>query len=252
MRLWCALCCLIVLSVGCAGPHSTGALWAQQNVEREAAFFRLSDAEHVEQARAFELKLADESIAGERARITRELQTCPGQSEPLAYSVGDRARDVIRLRTQGDAARLSSVAQLALADWQVRRARATGAVQFCHDAQAALSGASSHAEPSSSDVLAGLGDATVTRDPHQSSAPLETGPLALTLSNYALGYVDAVHAASPLPQYLAAVYGGFVSQLKSVVAVNDEALAAWVDREAAAYPEWEPDALYAAFRAAQP
>jgi hypothetical protein len=245
MRLWFALCCLVVLCVGCAGPHSTGALWAQQHLEREAALFKLTDAQRALQAHAFELGLADESTANERARITDELQLCPGPFQALTYSVGDRARDAIRLRAQGDATRLATVAQLALADWQLRRARATGNAQFCQKARAALTGASSFGEPSSSDLLSLLGTATVTRDPHRASAPLDTGPPSITLSNYALGYLDTVHAAAPLPQYLALVYGGFVYPASPAATMDDESAAETVDREAAAYPEWEPDALYA-------
>jgi hypothetical protein len=248
MRLWFALCCL-VLCAGCAGPHSSGALWAQQNLEREAALFRLSDAQRVEQARAFEASLADESIVYERARISGELQTCPSPYESLTFSAGDSVRDAIRLRAQGDATRLGAVAQLALVDWHVRRARATGNAGFCQAARAALTSASTFGEPRSSDLLSRLGAATVTRDPRRTSAPLDSALPATTLSNYALGYVDTVYAAAPLPQYLALVYGGFVYPSNPAPAIDEESAAETVDREAAAYPEWEPDALYAALRA---
>ena len=77
------------LSVACAGPHSTGALWAQQNLEQERTMFQLSDAQRTSVAQAFELSLADQSLQGEQARITAELQNCPGPRQPLAISPGE-------------------------------------------------------------------------------------------------------------------------------------------------------------------
>src|SRR5215831_2765859 len=90
--------------------------------------------------------------------------------------------------------------------------------------------------------------ATVTRDPRTPVPPLTTEPPIMTLSGYALGSVDSVSAAAPLPQYLALVYGGF---LQTQAALDTETAADLVDRQAPAYPEWEPDALYAALRGAQ-
>jgi hypothetical protein len=69
----------------------------------------------------------------------------------------------------------------------------------------------------------------------------------LAVSEYALGYTDTVRAAAPLPQYLAFVYGGYVSEGHERQLDVDTA-ARLVDRDAAAYPQWEPDALYAALR----
>ena len=48
MRLVLALACLLL--VGCAGPHSTGGLWAQQNLEQELIVGRLTDAERASAA----------------------------------------------------------------------------------------------------------------------------------------------------------------------------------------------------------
>ena len=55
---------------------------------------------------------------------------------------------------------------------------------------------------------------------------------------------------APLPQYLAWVYGGTL--LTEAQPVDAETAAAGVDAQAPAYPEWEPDALYAALRGGRP
>jgi hypothetical protein len=248
MRLWFAVGGLLCV-LGCAGPRSTGALWSQQNQALEAAGFRLSEAQRVELMQTFERSLADEALAAERTRLTGELETCPGPSEPLSVSKGDRVRDAIRLRAAGDASRLNEVAQLALADWRLRRAAATGNAAFCADAQAALTGTASPV--SSSDLLTDAPAATVTRDPRYTTAPLSTDPPSEILSAYALGYVDTVQASAPLPQYLALVYGGSVVSADAGNVVDQETAARLVDRDAAAYPDWEPDALYAALRGGQ-
>ncbi|MGI9147249.1 MAG: hypothetical protein ACR2IK_11955 [Chloroflexota bacterium] len=252
MRVLVALGCLLL--VGCTGPHSTGALWAQQNLEQETALFRLSDAQRADRARAFELSLADETLASERARIESGLQDCPasvGQPRSLAVSVGDRARDALRIRAQADPVRLNSLALVALADWRLRRARATGDAQFCADARQALAGPAisdfkAADTEALTDLLTGLGTATVTRDPRLGSVADEAWPPSVALSNYALGLVDTVQARAPLPQYLAAVYGGELLGPSVAPALQGETPESVVDRLAPAYPEWEPDALYAA------
>jgi hypothetical protein len=244
-RLSLALCGL-ALSLGCSGPNSTGALWAQQNLEREAALFRLSDAQRAEQATAFEQSLADALLASERARLEADLASCPSAPQPLGVSPGDKVRDVIRLHAQGDAARLDGVAQLALADWRLRRAAETSNIQFCAGARAALSGQTAGA---TSDLLSGLPTATVTRDPSQTATTLAMDPPSVALSQYALGYVDAVQAPAPLPHYLALVYGGFL--VAPNPPMDAESAASMVDAAAPAYPEWEPDGLYAALRVNQ-
>lgn len=239
-----------LLTTGCAGPHSSGALWAQQNLEQEAALFRLGDDQRAQQDEAFELGLADDSLTDERTRIVRELQICPGPPQALAVSVGDKVRDGIRIRAQGDAPRLVQVAQLALADWQVRRAHATGRSDLCDAAMATLRGGNAQTPtPQPSALPRNAADGTVTRDPRQTTAPMETQPAAIVVSNYALGYSEVVHAPSPLPEYLALVYGGWLFLSDGVPSVDQETAAAQVDRVASAYPEWEPDALYATLRA---
>jgi hypothetical protein len=249
MRLSVALGCLLV--VGCAGPHSTGALWAQQNLEQETAVYRLTDAQRADQAHAFELGLAGELLAAERARVESSLQACPGsERQPLGVSVGDRPRDSVRIRAQDDPTRLASLAQVALADWRVRRGRATGDGRFCDAARQVLAGAGVSPEVES-DFLTGLGNATVTRDSVQGVVADAAWPASVALSSYALGYVDTVQAMAPLPQYLAAVYGGELVGDATAPALNGATPESLVDRFAPAYPAWEPDALYAALVAGQ-
>src|SRR5438067_13573522 len=110
MRLWVSLCCaLLMVGGGCAGPHSTGGLWAQQNLEQEAALFRLTDAQRAEQAHAVDLSLADQALASERARLAAELVNCPGPRQALSVSTGDRTRDGIRIRVEGDSQRSANL-----------------------------------------------------------------------------------------------------------------------------------------------
>jgi hypothetical protein len=241
---------LLLSTVACAGPHSTGALWSLQNLEHERAYFAASDAERQARAQEYELSLADETLASERQRLQSVMQTCPGPREPLASSSADAARDQVRLRADADADRLAQVAQLAQADWYVRRAAATGDARFCQRAQDALTNTLPPPQ-ADRDLLAGLRAATVTRDPRQPTPELSHEPAMVSLSNYALGVTDSVTAAAPLPQYLALVYGGML-QPPQDPALDQESAAASVDRAAPAFPEWEPDALYAALRGGRP
>jgi hypothetical protein len=239
--------CLLVL-VGCAGPHSTGALWAQQNLEQEAALFRLSDAQRADQAHGFGLGLADEGLRAERARLEAGLQACPdGAREPLTLSAADRVRDAIRVRAAGDSARLTMVAQMALADWRLRRARATGESRLCDLARAALAAPPPSSEPGQG-LLERLGPAVVARSP-RATAQVSGGDALVDLSLYASGWTDLVRAPSPLPQYLAAVYGGQLIERPSIANLNGQSAEDVVDSIAPNYPEWEPDAIYAALRA---
>src|SRR5262249_34395896 len=124
----------------CAGPHSNGALWSLQNVQQEIAFYAVGDAQRQAQAQAFELSLADQTLASERARLQAVMQTCPGPLQPFEVSRADAARDAVRVQAQGDQMRLTQLGQLALADWYVRRAAATGDAHYCQLAQDALNG----------------------------------------------------------------------------------------------------------------
>jgi hypothetical protein len=257
-----------MLGAACAGPHSTGALWAQQNLDQERAMFQLSDAQRSGIAEAYELRLADETLRAERQRITTELQTCPGTRQVLSVSPGDAVRDTVRLQAQSDPARLAEVTELALADWYVRRSGATGNATFCERARSALDGnpapdaGGNRAPDAAGDLLSDMPPATVTRDPGSPTPALTSDPPMLTLSEYALGSVDSVYAAAPLPQYLALVYGGFLQlqlqlqlqpevQAAGAAVADAETAADLVDRQAPAYPDWEPDALYAALRGGQ-
>jgi hypothetical protein len=247
MRLSLAFVCLLVM-VGCVGPHSTGALWAQQNVENELVNGRLTDAERAARMHGYELALADEALGAERARIGLALQDCPGAArQTLEISMGDRVRDAIRMRIGDDPQRQAAVAQVALADWRLRRAQATGEAHFCVEARQALSDTST-GESNAADLLPGLGPATVAHDPRHTGLAADQTPLTVSLSNYALGYTDMVRARAPLPQYLAAVYGGVVLDVSGPPALNGETPEGIVDRLAPAHPEWEPDAIYAALR----
>lgn len=232
------------LLAGCAGPHTTGALWAQQNLEREAALFRSSEAERAGRAHAYELGLGDAALAAERARVEAALQDCPGERRPLALSAGDKVRDTIRLQAQVDPARLGAVAQVALADWYFRRGRATGLAQFCDRARQALSTPPSDSGAIRSGVLESVGEATVARGQRLavSTASSSDGEPLVTLSLYATQVADAVRAPAPLPQYLATVYGGQLAEPSTPVEGTDTL----VDDLAPAYPQWEPDALYVA------
>jgi hypothetical protein len=249
-RLWCAVTACLLM-IGCAGPHSNGGLWSLQNLEREAARSRVGEAEQLQSTRWFEASLGDEALAAERTRVTAELDSCPGPRQPLGVSPGDTVRDIIRLRAHGEPGLLAQTARVALADWRIRRARATGNQQFCQDARAALDAGSTTTETArgADDLLSSMPDSTVSRDPRYTTAPTDSQPPIVALSNYALGYVDAVHAAAPLPQYLELVYGGYLYiSGGGRPASDDETAARLVDRDAAAYPEWEPDALYAGLR----
>jgi hypothetical protein len=247
MRPWFALALMMLAASGCAGPHSSGAVWAQQDIEQEAVEFTMTAADRAARIQSFELSLADEALASERSLLTGELQLCPGPAEPLGVSPGDKVRDGIRVQAQADAARISQVAQLALADWYVRRAAATSDPRFCADAESSLTGARTHTD--APQLLSGVPPrATVTRDPRQTPTNIETEPPMTALSSYALGYVDALEAATPLPQYLGLVYGGSVIESEDTAVMDAESAAALVDEQAGAYPQWEPDALYAALR----
>lgn len=250
MRLSVALGCLLL--VGCTGPHSTGALWAQRDIDQETLLFRLGDVERADRMRAVELGLADETLATERTRIESGLADCPGQGrdqESLAPSVGDRSRDTVRIQAREDPVRLASLAQLALADWRLRRARGTGEAHFCAEARQALAGGPP--PTAGPDVLGGLGTAQVSRDPAHAGMVAAGWSTSVALSSYALGYVDTVQAPAPLPQYLAAVYGGVLLNSSTAPALNGATPESLVDQLAPAYPDWEPDALYAVFASAR-
>jgi len=238
-----ALVLSLLATSACVGPHSSGALWSQQYVDQEKAYFALTDAQRREATTAFELSLADESLAAETQRLDAAQQACPGPRQPLQVSAGDKVRDGIRLQASGNADRFKQVSQLALTDWYLRRASATGDASYCNLAKA------HPASQADANLLQRLPTATVTRNAGAPEASLLQAEPLVTLSLYALGSIDTVRAAPPLPQYLALVYGGVL--LTDSQPVDAETAAAAVDAQAPAYPDWEPDALYAALRGAQ-
>lgn len=237
---------VLLLATACSAPHTTGGLWAQQNLQQELQLFRLSDAQRAEGARAYELTVADDLLAAEQTRLGALLADCPGASGALNVDrQGDRARDGIRIQAQSDVARLKRVATLALADWYLRRAASTGDVRFCDRAGATLDGSEPPAVATADDPFAQPPMATVVRDAARAErAVLEGVPRELALSSYVLGWADTVRAPSPLPQYLAAVYGGTAHADQPIdPRGTPEEL---VDQLAPLHPDIEPDALFAA------
>ena len=251
MRVWLILGATVLMA-GCVGPHSTGSLWTLQNAQMDTELFRTPDAVRADQAHAYELSLASEVLNQERQRLGAELAECPSaQRQPLSLSTGDRVRDGVRMWIGDDRDHLQDVAQVALADWLLRRAHATGSPAACDAARAALVGAAPTGAHSA--AIDGLGNATVKR----SDVRPFGGDARTAWSLYALGTIDAVTVPEPLARYLGAVYGGAVTADQGQAAPNSDALASrssddpaavTVDGIAAAYPEWEPDALYLALR----
>jgi hypothetical protein len=241
MRL--ALSACVLLITACVGSHSSGALWSQQYGDQEKAHFALSDAQRRAATTQFALSLADESLAAESQRLDTALQICPGPTQALQASPGDKVRDGIRVQAGADAQRANKVAQLALTDWYLRRASATDDAHFCDLAR------SHPAPPAATNLLQGLAPATVTRGAPTAGGSTPEMPPLVTLSQYAMGSIETVSTAAPLPHYLAWVYGGTL--LTDGNGRDSETAAAMVDAQAPAYPDWEPDALYAALRAAR-
>ncbi|MDQ3810978.1 MAG: hypothetical protein M3336_11865, partial [Chloroflexota bacterium] len=119
-----------IVLAGCSAPSADagdGGLWAREAIRQELSLARLSDPRRAALAREVELSLADELLDREQARLAVLLADCPAaQRQSLVLSEGDRARDAARLRIADDASRRARVADQALADWFIRRGRATG------------------------------------------------------------------------------------------------------------------------------
>jgi hypothetical protein len=182
---------------GCAAPRSDGGLWARQNVQEELALSRMTDSQREAVAHDFELRLADEVLDAEQARLEVAMQSCPTQ-----VAQGDRIRDSIGIRISHDETRQARVAQQAAAESWLRQAVASSAGAQCQQAREALSGAlAAPSQPQNANV------ATVTRFVAYPGDVTEGDPQTL-LVVYALQWTDSVRAPLPLAQHLARVYGG--------------------------------------------
>jgi hypothetical protein len=222
---------------GCAAPQSDGGLWARQGLQQELALSRISESRRAAQAHAYELTLADEQIAAQGQRLQQELRDCPGANRvPLQVSPAASIRDALRLRVGEDEPRRAVLAQQALIDWYLRRARATGNADLCDKARTTQPTATPFAQ-----TPFGAEAATVVRT-SLGDRPryAENQPPDVLLALYVLGWADGVQAPAPLPHYLAAVYGGTVQPPPAFQgSAEDE-----VDRIAPELPQWEPDALW--------
>jgi hypothetical protein len=242
MRLWLVL--VLGLLVGCNVPHSTGALWALEAEAGERELFRTTEAQRSAATQNVQVDLADRLLAQERTRMEIAVGTCPGSERaPLRVSPGDKVRDTIRMQAAGDVQRLAEVAHLALADWYLRHGVASGSMQLCDQAHSALAG-QLPLHPPNRGILSTLPSATVTRRTTAQGAINTQAPLP-ALADYALGVVDTLHAAAPLPQYLAAVYGGNLIVDTPTPLAGSGSPEELVDQIAPGYPDWEPDALWA-------
>jgi hypothetical protein len=237
--------------LACAGPRTSGALWALDEAHlEEDLIYRQTEQQRAAIARSFQLQVADEALASEAARLRGLLRDCPGQRRPLELSSGNRVRDAIRVRGDGD--RRLSARQLGVADWFARRAAATGSAALCERARQALDGQPS-ATPRSdlATLVSGLPTAEVDAEPQAAGAEVVDGSVdpVLAVAEYATGVVDRVRGPAPLVAYLGAVYGGTVS-LPGARLSTDIAPEEIVDALVAASADWEPDGLYSALLAA--
>jgi hypothetical protein len=231
----------LVLSLGCATPHSSGGLWALDEARlEEELVYRTPEPQRAAQARDYQLRVADEALAADQSRLEQLLATCPEpRQDRLAVSPAAQARDGVRARQ--DAERAAQVARLAAADWYLRRAATTGQTSFCDRARLALI----QSLPGAAGL--GLPEGVVQRDTTTDADPLDASADPYqALAAYALGLVDAVRGPAPLVGHLMAAYGGSLELTGSVPGSPEET----VDRVAPGLT-WEPDGLYATLRAAR-
>jgi hypothetical protein len=235
-------CVALIAAAAClsgCSPAGDSALWSARAVQQELVLSRLTDAQRAEQAHALELQVADAEIQKQDQALRDGLQDCPGPRTPLAISEADTLRDSLRSRVGDDAARLQKIADLALADWYVRRANATGFPELCYEASIALA---VQQPPQATTPGLSASKATVARA--TSDTPTTYNQPQEAIVAYALGWTDAVSASAPLPHYLAAVYGGSV--LNGTPKRSNEQIEALVDQLAPSEPQWEPDAIWQA------
>jgi hypothetical protein len=204
-------------------------------------------------------------------------------------SPGNQARDAARLKA-GSAQTPSLrdwAGRLAQADWYLRRGAATGDPAFCQHARQALAtqsppqppAPSSPEPPGQSPPKPPPPDQSDQSQPDAPAADLvalvqalpagevDSGPDFASgevidgsadpyqaLAMYRLGLVDGVRGPAPLVAHLAAVYGGSLhlpsGRLNLDLDLPPEQIVDAVAPALAA--DWEPDALYAALRAARP
>jgi hypothetical protein len=232
------LAALVLGTAGC-GPSADGALWSARAIQQELVLSRLSDAQRLAAAHGAEVQLVDAILNQEESRLRGALHICPAERRPMAISPADKLRDSLRIRVADDSARLQKVADLALADWYVRRANATGFPELCYRASTAL-GVQKPIQATTTGSSAE--EATVARSP--GDPPVSLGDAQTAIVAYALGWTDAVQAPAPLPHYLAAVYGGSVINVTQTR--SNEHVEALVDQLAPGQPRWEPDAIWQA------
>src|SRR5262245_49545059 len=109
-----SLAALLLLLVGCSSAERDGALWHYRESQLTLAIFGQSEQHRADEARAFELSLADAALAAEEARLAGLLATCPSsERRALALSPGAQTRDRIRVRIEAEPERSARVAQLA-------------------------------------------------------------------------------------------------------------------------------------------
>src|SRR5215468_2123275 len=146
---------------GC-GPSEEGALWSARAIQQELVLSRLSDAQRLAAAHGAEVQMVDAILNQEESRLRGALQNCPAERQPIAISPADKLRDSLRIRVADDPARLQKVADLALADWYIRRSNATGYPELCYRASTAL-GVQKPTQATT--ARSSAKEATVTRSP---------------------------------------------------------------------------------------
>ena len=240
-----------LLLISCSGPGASGALWALDETRLEEELVnRQTAAQRLAAARDTALQAVDESLSAEAQRVGGLLADCPGSPRAFEASVGSRRRDAARIR--GDANSRQRAAALAQADWFVRRAAATTQATFCDRASRALAGAEDAQPPAELVALVqALPQAEVQAEPAGAVGEQVDAAAAPSFATalYGIGLVDGVRGPAPLIAQLAGTYGGRLSLplLAGAASVAPEEV---VDRVAARFPDWEPDGMYTALRAA--
>jgi hypothetical protein len=233
---------LVFAGAGCASGTSSGSLWALDEAHlEEELVYRTPDPQRAAQARQYQLRVADEVLDADQARLEALLATCPEpRQDRLEPSAAARARDGVRARQDPD--RSARAGRLAAADWYLRRAATSGETALCERARQTL-GATGRSQPQQPDLAAGQ----VVREPPGQEAVDGTANPYRALTTYGLGLVDVVRGPAALVGHLATVYGGSLEVMAVGPTSSPEEV---VDRLAPSLA-WEPDGLYAALQAAR-